>query len=410
MTPSARPRGWARSLLGADPVDAWQGFLALFISALTSLIAGVVLAGARDTLQEFPGLFLLVPAAIGLRGNIFGALGSRLGTTIHTGTFTLSRRPSSVLGQNTLAALALTMALSVALAVMASLVALAFDVTGTISVADYVAVSVIGGVMASVVVLAITIVLAALAQRRRLDLDNVVSPLITAAGDLVTLPALIFSARFARVDLVTPIVAWIAVGLSIVGVMLSLRSGLAELARIVKESLPVLCVAGLFDLVAGVVVEKRLDSFSALPALLILLPGYLETAGALGGILSSRLSTKFHLGLVEPSPWPGRLAWRDVRLIAWLAAPTFAVNGIVAQVGAELTGDASPGWLDMMLVPLLGGAVATLAVVVVAYYGTMTAMRLGADPDTYGTPLVTASLDFVGAFSFIFAAVALGII
>ncbi len=37
-------------------------------------------------------------------------------------------------------------------------------------------------------------------------------------------------------------------------------------------------------------------------------------------------------------------------------------------------------------------------------------MRLGADPDTYGTPLVTASLDFVGAFSLIFAAVALGII
>ncbi len=150
MAPTARPRLWARSLLGADPADARQSFLALFVSALTSLIAGVVLAGAGDTLEKYPGLFLLVPAAIGFRGNIFGALGSRLGTTIHTGTFSLSRRPSSVLGQNTLASLALTVALSVALAVLASVVALAFNVTGTISVADYIAVSIIAGILASV--------------------------------------------------------------------------------------------------------------------------------------------------------------------------------------------------------------------------------------------------------------------
>jgi len=45
---------------------------------------------------------VLIPAAIGMRGNIFGALGSRLGTAIHTGTFTLSRRRSTVVGQNVL--------------------------------------------------------------------------------------------------------------------------------------------------------------------------------------------------------------------------------------------------------------------------------------------------------------------
>ena len=39
-----------------------------------------------------PGLIVLVPAAIGMRGNVFGALGSRLGTQIHAGTFRLSRR------------------------------------------------------------------------------------------------------------------------------------------------------------------------------------------------------------------------------------------------------------------------------------------------------------------------------
>ena len=43
---------------------------------------------------------------------------------------------------------------------------------------------------------------------------------------------------------------------------------------------------------AGVTVEKRLESFAAFPALLVLVPPFLGQSGSLGGILSSRVSTK----------------------------------------------------------------------------------------------------------------------
>ena len=36
-------------------------------------------------------------------------------------------------------------------------------------------------------------------------------------------------------------------------------------------------------------------------------------------------------------------------------------------------------------------------VVVVAYYATVVAFRTGLDPDTYGIPVVSSSVDFVGA-------------
>jgi len=47
--------------------------------------------------------------------------------------------------------------------------------------------------------------------------------------------------------------------------------------------------------------------------------------------------------------------------------------------------------------------------VVVAYYTTVVAVRFGLDPDTYGIPVVTSTLDFVGAFTLILAIVALGV-
>ena len=71
--------------------------------------------------------------------------------------------------------------------------------------------------------------------------------------------------------------------------------------------------------IANALVEKRLAAFTTLPALLVLVPPFLEDTGALGGILASRLSSKLHLGLIEPTPRPQRAAWADFRLIAIFA-------------------------------------------------------------------------------------------
>ena len=51
-----------------------QGFAALFLSSTGELVAGIVLAGISGTLDELVGLAVLIPAAIGMRGAIFGAI------------------------------------------------------------------------------------------------------------------------------------------------------------------------------------------------------------------------------------------------------------------------------------------------------------------------------------------------
>ena len=89
-----------------------QGLAALFVSSGGDLLAGLALAFMDDSLQRLPSLFLLIPAAIGMRGNIFGALGSRLSTGILAGEFEVSRDREGFLGQNVLGAVYLTLATS----------------------------------------------------------------------------------------------------------------------------------------------------------------------------------------------------------------------------------------------------------------------------------------------------------
>ncbi len=395
---------WASDLLAAR-----GAFGALVLAALASLVAGLILASITQTLEELPGLLLLVPAAIAVKGNIFGAVGSRLGTAIHAGTFGIARGRESVVVQNTIASIVLSLLLGLALAVMAKATALAFNVTPTMSLTDFVVISAFGCLIAAVVVLAITLATTAGAVRFGWDPDNLVAPLVTATGDVVTLPSLVIAAELTGFDVFTPVLAWALVLSGVLGAVWAIRSRQRDLRRIMRESVPVLVLAGLLDLVAGITIEKRIDDFIAFPVLLVLLPGYLSTAGAMGGVISSRLSTKLHLGLAQPSMVPMGLARSDLVTGYVLSVPVFALLGAVAAVAGSLWGHAGPGVAELVAVAVLGGAMAALLVVIVCYYGTLAAVRFGLDPDTYGIPMVTSSLDLAGAFTLIVAVVAVGV-
>lgn len=402
------PKGLA-ALFGADVVVVRQSLVALVLNTSTSLVAGAFLGSITSTFEDLPGLLVLVPAAIGLRGNIFGAFGNRISTSIHAGGFRLSVRRDTVLGQNVLGAAVLTLGISLLLAVVVKVIAVALGLQHSISFLDLALVSVVGGVLGSIPVMAATLGLAAGAVRFGWDLDNVTAPLVSTLGDVLTLPALFIATGLLGYHLLTPSLAVVAVVAAAGVLVLGWRARLPDLRRIVRESVPVLVVAGSMSAMAGVALEKSFDSFSRYPALLIMVPAQLSSAGALGGILSGRLSSKLFLGVVPPTPAPSREARRDIYLVLALAVPVYLFNAVGAEVVGNLLGQASPGTLAMIAAAMVGGFVAMVLVVLIAYYAAIAAVRTGLDPDTYGIPVVSSAVDFVGAFAFVVAISALGI-
>lgn len=393
----------------ADSSGMRQALAALLVSSGGDLVAGLTLGAITHTLEDMPGLLVLVPAAIGMRGNIFGALGSRLGTAIHTGTYRFSSRRDTVTGQNIIASVILSLFISMALAVLAKSVAGLFGVSETISLVDFLVISIIGGILSSVVVLGLTLVVANMSVRRGWDLDNVAAPLVTAAGDMVTLPSLFLATFLVGIGGVSMAIAIVTSIVAIVALIMGWRSGLPLVKRIVRESVPILLLAGLVDIVAGLTIEHQLESFLAYPALLVLVPPFLEDTGALGGILSSRLASKLHLGIIDPVATPQRPARDDFAVIMMLAIPVFTLVAVSAEVASLLFGYASPGVAKMVGAALIGGMAATLAALGIAYYSAIATYRLGLDPDTHGIPLLTSSMDLVGALSLIMAIVVVGI-
>jgi mgtE-like transporter len=314
-----------------------------------------------------------------------------------------------VLGQNVLATGVLTLGISLLAAVIAKAIAVGMGVPDTIGLLDLATVSIVGGILGSVVVLVASLGMAGASVRYGWDLDNVNAPLVSTLGDVLTLPALWLATGLLGFAVFSTSLGVVLVVVSAGVLAWGWRAPLPVLRRVVRESVPVLVAAAVLSSLAGLTLQKSFDDLDALPALLVLAPAFVSSAGALGGVLSGRLSSKLLLGLVDADSWPRRAARADIGFVFLLSLPVYVFNGAGAHYVAGLLDQNSPGLGQMVALALLGGAAVMAFVAVVAYEGTVVAYRTGLDPDTVGIPIVSSSVDFVGALILILTIAILGI-
>ncbi|MEX1047474.1 MAG: magnesium transporter [Actinomycetota bacterium] len=372
-----------------------QGFVALIVSTAASFVAGITLGSITHTLEALPGLVILIPAAVGMRGTIFGSMGARLGTSAHAGLLDVTRDRSGVLKQNISVAVALTFGSSLYLAALAKLAAAAFGLA-SISFWDFVTISVVGGVLSSAFILFATIGLAVVSTRREYDLDSVATPLVSAVGDMVTLPMLFLATFLLRFSILNSIVAAACVVAGLFAIRAGLRTQVAQVRRILIEMTAVVILTPMLDIAAGLVLQARLDKIAVIPGLLIIVPPFVSQAGALGGILSSRLTSKLQLGVVSPRGLPGAPALIDASLVLGLGATAFTLIGATGLGLSYLLNQAHPAAASMIGGTFVAGMLATAVAIVVGYYLAILTTRFGLDPDNHGVPIVTSLMDLTG--------------
>ncbi len=388
-----------------------EGFSALLLMSLMSLAAGIVLGMMTGELESLPGLILLITPAIGMRGNIFGAMGSRLGTALHTGMFSTSLKSYSILSQNIYASMINTVLISFALGLMAWGVALLLKIE-SIGMVEFVLISMIGGIISSFFVLLITVGVAVTGYKRGWDIDNMSAPIITAAGDMVTLPAL-----FLAVILIGGnstgyhTILFILFGiLAAACLLLTIRSGFDIMRGIIYESVPMLLIAGFMSTLAGLIINSRLEGFLMLPALLVMVPLFLEDNNALGGILTSRLSSMLHTGMFDPGMFPGKQIIPNFLLIYIYSLVVFPLVGVSAYAASILIGIGSPDLGSMIFISTSAGLIAVTIVNLVGYYVAITAHKLRLDPDNHSIPMMSSIVDASGAMCLVAVLMLVGMV
>jgi len=247
-----------------------EPFVSLFLCTMGDLITGIVMGVFTSSLEMLPALIVLIPGAIGMRGNIFASLGSRLGTYLHTGQIQPSFKSSKILSQNMSSSGVLTLLTSFYLGILAALIAKAIGLK--VSILDLLLISVIAGLLSAIIMLLFSMLIAFFTYKHGWDPDNITAPMITLIGDMVTLPLL-----FLSLNVVIRLGDMIKISLLISFIILSLLTipySLSDKAKpyyrkIMRESTPVLLACGFLGILSGTILGGKVEGLIAIPGILI---------------------------------------------------------------------------------------------------------------------------------------------
>ncbi len=161
-----------------------QGLSILILCALIGLGAGLTLQEMEERLAMLGGLALMVPPLLDLRGNINGALASRLGTSLHTGVIEPRLKLTAELRANLVASLVLSFITSLTIGGLAWAIGIATGME--VNLLSLVSIAIIAGFASGLILALVTVLVAVFTYLRGWDPDNTTSPLMATVGDFLT--------------------------------------------------------------------------------------------------------------------------------------------------------------------------------------------------------------------------------
>ena len=376
-----------------------EGLIALFICAVGDLIAGIILGKMTFFLETFPGLLVVIPGAIGMRGNIFGSFASRLSTSLHIGLISPEFEFSEDLNNNIFSSFVLTLVLSIFLGIVAKIFCILLN-SPSMSVIDFVLICTIAGIISNLIMLPITMFVSFKSFEHGWDPDNITSPIIAAFGDLFTLPAIIASTFILTYLDVNVAVKYSVLAVIVIGVLISFVYCYRlsdETRTILKQSTPILLLCSFLGGSAGGILNNSVETLLTNPSLLTLVPLFSGESGSLISILGARLSSGLHSGLVEPLSKPEGEALHNFGICYILAIIVFPFIGILAESSSRVFESVGVGFDRIISISTLSGLILVTVMVFVVYYISTISYNHNLDPDNIVIPISTSVTDSISS-------------
>ncbi len=171
-----------------------------------------------------------------------------------------------------------------------------------------------------------------------------------------------------------------------------------SLKSILKESIPTLVLAAIISLVAGLILHANKDFLHILPGILIIIPSFNQMNGAIMSVLSCRISSALHLGLIHPKLHTTKTLNRNVSATYITAILSFIAFGIIAWFFNMAVGASTATLLAFTTIIFLAGFSTTVILSFLSIIISYISYDKDIDPDNLVIPILTSVGDFIGIF------------
>uniref|UniRef100_A0A7E4VGU1 Divalent cation transporter n=1 Tax=Panagrellus redivivus TaxID=6233 RepID=A0A7E4VGU1_PANRE len=275
----------------------FQVLFPFLVAGFGMVLAGIVLDAVQhwDLFTQVPETFILVPALLGLKGNLEMTLASRLSTQANTGKMDTKEQIITVVISNV--ALIQVQAIGVTLLASGFAMILAWIPKGEIDwghASLLCASSLTTASLASFLLSGIMVIVILIARRYDINPDNIATPIAASLGDLTTLIILsTFGSLFLHAHLsdswmnVIVIAAFLAA--CPIWAVAACRDGAAKI--VLETGWTPIVLSMLLSSGGGFVLEKAMQSYKQMALFQPVING---VGGNLAAVHASRLSTFFH--------------------------------------------------------------------------------------------------------------------
>jgi mgtE-like transporter len=389
---------------------AFRETLLAFAFDLGGLAAGFVVASQLGVFQLSPWAIALYPAVLGVKGVIHGLLSRRIGTALHLGTV-YPRFSNNTKSFYKLVSATIVMTLVMGLVM--SLVSLVFgsffwgatlaDSLGIVSV-------IVASMSLGLTFSFVTIKVAFVTFKSRLDPDIVVYPMMATLADIFITFCYVFALdafflfSFAGGYTLTAI---ILAHLVLVFYLIPKNLKEKDFRKNLKESLLTLLFVSIIVNITGTVLKsissivgnRGTEIYTVYPALL-------DVTGDISSVVGSTATTKLALGLLRPS-FSSIVHHAKNIFSAWTAS--VLVFLVLAFISPLLNGLFSlSAFTNLLSILLLANLIAVFGIVVVSYGVSILTFQKGLDPDNLVIPLESSFADSLMSIALLVALVLVG--
>ncbi|MBC7128865.1 MAG: magnesium transporter [Thermoplasmatales archaeon] len=372
--------------------DLKEILVALSISTFGDLLTALSMGYFNESLKIFPALLILIPPAIDMRGNIFSSLGSRLGTHLHTGEI-LPGKKNPLLRDNISSSFNLTFSMSFFLGFISWIISKRIGLEA--SFLELILISYLAGLFSAFIMLFLTLNVVFAGYKKGWDPDNITAPIITFAGDVFTLPLLFMSLKIiTRIDFKLQFIMLMFFIFISFFSFSSIRR--KNFRKIIIESTPLLIICAFLSSASGATIGSQHGELFAIPALLTILPAFLEDGGAIGGILAARFSSALFTGEIKAARKPPRKVFGLFAIVHLVALIEFFSIGVIGYAVNKFF-MIPVNIFQMIAISVIAGQILIFIMDFLAYYTSIFSFKIGINPDNVTIPVLTSVADFVGS-------------
>lgn len=170
---------------------------------------------------------------------------------------------------------------------------------------------------------------------------------------------------------------------------------------IVQRGLPVLSITCVMGIIVGQILNSRENSLISMPAILILIPSLIKIGGDTGSMLGARLSSAFHMGLVNnfrrnPVVYNSVIAASIVGFVSSISV------SILVFLASKIMGFGMP-FLTLLEISLIAVIIELSVVYSATVAIAFASHRFGIDPDDTVIPFIASLGDMVGVTGILIA-------